>query len=269
VRGSGTHTAQASWNGDKCMSGDGSFVYDPTLGTPAMIKYPYLGYGNIQFYLQNPDTSRWVLVHTIKYANSKTTTQLSNPNLYFLNYTANSGNTTNRTMYVGSYGVFLSGARSYIGNPQWGVDNNKASITTETNIVSIKNCTSYNGNPNRGLIRINSISIGSSIATGVVVLRIKSGVTLGGVPAYTARDGTTADNGVTITAGNSIASFDVAGTTITGGKYIFNVTAMNGSSTIDVTPFEIFIAPGEVLTFSAFSTSVTTIGVSINWSEDS
>ena len=270
VRGTPAWTAQGSWNGDKCDGSAGSsFTWNATLGTPAMIKYPYLGYGDIMFYLQNPTTGTWILCHTIRYANTVATTQLSNPTLSFTGFTANSGNTTNKTMYCGSVGVFISGVRDFVGNPQWSIDNNKSGITTENNIVSIKNATTYNGITNTGLIRLNSISLGSSAASGIAVVRLKKGVTLGGSPSYTTVNGTTADGGVTITSGNSIASYDTAGTTITGGTYIYSISVDNpDTSIVDLLPYDIYIAPTEVLTVSAYSSVSSTISVSVNWSED-
>jgi hypothetical protein len=264
IRGVKTFIAQASWNGQALP-----FTLDPTKGSPMMIKYPYLGYGDIFFYIQNPTSGAWILVHTIRYANSLATTQLANPTLSFMGFTLNSGNTSNRIMYCGSVGVFISGTRSFVGNPRWGMDNNKSAITTETNILSIKNCTSYNGMTNRGLIRLSSLSLGSSAATGIAVIRFKIGATLGGTPAYTTINGTSADNGDTITSGNSIASYDVAGTTVTGGSYIGGVTVDNPSSQfVDLEPYKLYISPGQILTVPGFSTNASVIGVALNWSED-
>jgi hypothetical protein len=273
VGGTPTWVAQTAWNGDKCDGSAGSsFTLDPTKGNVAMIKYPYLGYGDIDFYILSPGTDRWALVHTIKYPNTSTATQLTNPTIRFTGFTLNSGNTTNQIMYCGSVGVFISGVRSFVGNPKWAIDNNKATITTETNILTLQNCTTYNGVANRGQIRLNSISIGADAGKNVVAtatLRLKINATLGGSPSYTTINGTTADNGVTITAGNSIVSYDVAGTTIAAGVLIFNLTISEpGWQWADLTPFDLFVAPGETLTISGFSSSSATITVAINWTED-
>ena len=265
VRGAAVaFTAQASWNG-----GTLPFTLDPTKGTPMMIKYPYLGYGDIQFFIQVPDTGRWFLAHVIKYANTVATTQLSNPSLYFGGYTLNSGNTTNMIMYCGSVGVFLSGVRSFTGNPKWAADSSKNAITTETNLITLKNATTYNTVTNRGLIRVNSIFVSSSAATGITAFRLKTGATLGGTPAYTTINGTTADNGVTITSGNSITSYDVAGTTVANGSYIFGISVDNPNSTpYNLLSEEIFIAPSETLTISGTSSNSAELGVTVNFSED-
>lgn len=265
-----TWTSLENWDAsDEDGSSGTAYLYDKTKGTPVMIKYPYLGYGNISFYLQRRGTSRWSLVHTIHYSNTTNVVQVSNPSLSFYAQVLNAGNTTNLTMYCGSVGVFLSGIRSFTGSPKWAVDSNKSGVTTEINLLTLKNATSYNGVTNRGLLRLNSISISSSAASGVVVFRFKVGATLGGSPSYTPVNGTTGNGGATITNGHSLASYDVAGTTITNGMYQWGATVDNpNSSIIDLIPYDLFIAPGETGTISGFSTVTSALGVVLNWSED-
>lgn len=270
VRGTPSWTAQTARNGDKVDGSAGTaFTLDPTKGTPFMVKYPYLGYGDIFFYVQNPASGAWVLVHTIRYANTVDTTQLANPTLRFTAFTLNSGNTTNKTLYCGSVGVFVSGVRSFVGNPRWTTTKNKTGITTETNILTLKNATSYNAMTNEGLIRLGSVSVGSSAANGTALFRLKINATLGGTPSYATINGTTADNGVTITSGNSITTVDVAGTTVTGGTHIYSIALDNPNSQyIDLTPYDLFVAPGETVTVSGFSSQTSELSVALNWSED-
>lgn len=269
-KGVDTWIAQSSFNGDFADgSGPTGFTIDPTKGNVYQIKYPYLGYGNISFWVQDEDKSNWLLLHTIKYANTSTSTQLGNPNFQFYAQSVNTGSTINKVIYVGSVGVFITGQRNFVGNPKWSMDNNKSSITTETNIITLKNATNYNGGTNRGMIRLNSISFGSSAASGIAVIRLKLNATLAGSPAYTPINGTTINNGTTITSGNSITSYDVAGTTVTGGQYVYSITIDNpGSGNINLEPYDIFVTPGETLTISGFSTNTSQIGVAINWTED-
>jgi len=270
VRGVAAHTAQTSWNVDKLDGTAGTaFTLDPTKGTPCMIKYPYLGYGDIEFFFQNPTTGRWVLCHVIRYANTVVTTQLSNPTMFIIGYTLNTGNTTNKTMYCGSVGAFISGTRSFVGNPKWRAKNNKSGVTTETNILALKNATTYNTVLNRGLIRLTNISVSSSAAAGIASFDFIINPTLGGTPAYTPVNGSTADNGITITSGNSITSFDIAGTTITGGYSIFGITVDNpNTEVIDLTPYDLFIAPADIMAISGTSSNSSQLGLTINFSED-
>lgn len=268
--GNSTWVNQADWNGDKVDGSAGtSFNWDKTKGSPVMIKYPYLGYGDILFFVQNPTSSAWVLVHTIRYSNANTATQLSNPSLNFYAQSINSGATTNQIMYCGSVGVFISGERNFISSPRWSASSTKSTITTETNLLTLKNATTFNTVTNRSSIRVTGISIASSASAGNAIIYIKSNATLGGTPSYTPINGSTADNGVTITNGNSATSFDTAGTTITGGITLASFVLDNPNSQIvDLTEYDIYVSPTETLTISAFSTNSATMGATVNFSED-
>lgn len=273
--GSDTWIPQSSWNGDKCDgTGASGFIWDKTKGNVQMIKYPYLGYGNITFWVEDSLTSQMILCHTIRYTNSSASVQISNPNLSSYAQVINSGNTSNVILYAGSIGIFLCGERSFVGNPQWATDNNKTpAATTETCIINLRNATTYNGVTNRSLIRLNAVSFtaaSSGKTAAACFLRFRLGATIGGSPSYTPRSGSTANNGVTITSGNSVASFDTAGTTASGGTYQFNLASPDsGSALIDLTPFNLFIAPGEIMTVSAFNTAASQlVGVALNWTED-
>lgn len=262
-----TWTAQADFNGT-VPSG-----FDPSKGNTYMIRYPYLGYGNVFFFIMDQITGKFTLAHTIRYNNSATTTQNRNPTLGFWVRCANTGaNTTNKTIYVGSAAIFLNGQFAPIDS-QFALDHSKATISTETNIISIKNCTNFNGLTNGGVIRLRSISFGGNLAganpSGFVNLRIKKGVTLGGSPSYVAVSGSTADSGTAITSGQSVASYDTAGTTITGGTTVFNASAnMNNGFQIDLLSYNIYILATEVATISIQCSSAATAFLAINWMED-
>ena len=259
---------QSSWNGDKCDgTGASGFNWNKTLGNVMMIRYPYLGYGAITFWVQNPVTGAWILCHTIQYPNSSASVQVSNPSFSFYANATNTGSTTNLLFYVGSVGVFISGQRAFLG-AQWATDSLKNTITAETNLLNLRNCTTYNTVTNRGLIRLRSLSAATDGGNGLATVRLKTGVTIGGSPSFTTINGTTADQGVTITSGNSIASVDVAGTGTTGTT-IFNVClARNSNVVYDLTPFNIFVAPAQTLTVTGFSQISASRQVALNWNED-
>lgn len=261
---------RTSWNVDKCDGvGPSKFNWTPTYGNVVAVKYPYLGYGNVTFWVQNKETGRWIMCHIIKYVNTSTATQLSNPNLSFYAKATNAGNTTNLTMYCGSVGVFLCGQRAFVGSPKWAMDSYKTAITTETALLNIKNCGTYNGVTNRSLIRLNSVSFSNSGNNSNAILRFKYGATLGGSPSYACIAGTTGDSGATITSGNSVATYDVAATTVAAGTFQHSVTTNgNGTTTHDLTNRDLIIAPGEIMTVSGYASSSSGLCVSLNWTED-
>lgn len=257
-----TWIAQASFNGVVPAG------FDPTFGNVCMIRYPFLGYGDINFYIQDNLSGQFFLVHTIRYTNTTAIMQLSNPNLSFYVQSINSGATTNQIIYIGSVGVFISGQRLFLG-PTYAATNRKTGITTQTSILTLRNATTYNTITNRSLIRLKSISVAWDGANDTCLFNVIKNTTLGGSPSYTTINGTTADSGVTITNGNSVASFDVAGTTISGGIIIFNsALSRNSSAFMDVSSLDLFLEPGSILTFSILSATSGTARVSINWVED-
>jgi hypothetical protein len=259
---------QSSWNVDKCDgTGQSGFIWNKSLGNVMQIQYPFLGYGNIKFFVQDPINGAWILCHVIQYTNSTDVLQVSNPSFPFFANITNTGNTTNITFYVGSVGIFISGKREFLG-AQFAIDSLKNTITAEINLLNLRNCTTYNTVTNSGLIRLRSLSCSSDNGNGIGTIRLKTGVTIGGVPVFTPISGATADNGVTITSGNSIASTDVAGTGTTGTT-IFNVSlARNSNLVYDLTPFNIFLGPARTLTVTAQSAVSASMQVCLNWNED-
>lgn len=278
--GSDAWIAQADWNGDKCDgTGASGFNWQPQngYGVPVMIKYPFLGYGNIMFFVQSPVTGEWILAHMIRYANTLAMVQISNPNLFFWAENINDGNTTTKTTYCGSVGMFLSGVRSFVSCPKRGTDQTVTTIdATERAILHIKNATTYNGVTNRSLIRLQGVSVAARNASAqIITLRFRIGATWGGTPPATFAvidaDGSSVDQGNTITTGNTISSRSIdASITPTGGHMPYNlVIATEGGGAFDLTPLDLFISPGEILSISAVaSSSVGFVGVGLNWVED-
>lgn len=275
--GTPTHIPQSTWNVD-VMNGAGyptnpsSMTLVPTNGNVYQIKYQYLGFGAIFFYVENQNLGEFTLVHVIKYANLNTTPNVLQPSLSYLMRSENDGSTATAISVSGATAaLFVEGMINPTG-PTYGRDNNKATVTTETNILSIRNCTTFNTITNRAQMRLRHVSFCSNTGgavSGVVTFRLVLGTTLGGAPSFAATNGTTADSGVTITSGLSISSFDTAGTTVTGGTVIYNgVIAVGGSASIEISNLNLILAPGETLTLAVTSTQSATVGVGITWTED-
>jgi hypothetical protein len=264
---SDSFTAQASFNLDLINgSGSSAFNVDYTKGNVYQISYPYLGYGTVTFSVQNPKTGLFIPFHRIRYPNTTTTTQLSNPNLSLYAVVANSGNTTNLTLLNGSMAGFVVGEQHLFGDSH-AFSNRKTNITTRTNVFTLKSSTNLNGVKHTGTIRIRSCSFACDAGNDTCLFDIVRNTTLGGTPSFAAVDGTTADSGVSIT-GNSSVSADTAGTTVTGGKIEFNAAAArNTGYQIDLTPFDIFLYPTETMTFAITGDASLAGRVSCNWDD--
>lgn len=255
-----TWIPKASFNLDK-LDGTGAsgITLDPTKLNIFKISVGYLGTRGAVFSVLSPITGYWVNFHDYNLVNSLASqTQSINPTMTFGIQATNTTNNTNIVVRSGSVGMFIVGLRERIGST-YGQNNTKSIATTETNVITIRNNSTINGVANQAQLRVRSLSV--STAAGVpVVFKLIKNTTLGGVPSYTNIDAT-----------NSIAAFDVAGTTITGGNVQFNTTiGANGNTFVDLTGFDIFLSPNETLTCSAAAISGAAANhvVAINWNED-
>lgn len=146
---------------------------------------------------------------------------------------------------------------------------------TLTSVLAIRNATTFNGIPNRAFVHLRSMSVainGGTSAT-IVIIRLMKNYTSGPTvfnPLY----GTTANQGVTITGGQSCVSSNVTAptnyVTVSGGTQIFSTTvSATSSGTIDLSPFDISIFPGDTVSFASYGTASTPlVGVTAVWNED-
>ena len=111
---------RSSWNVD-VMDGTNSefnpsgMLLDPTKGNVFQITIQYLGFGGINFFIENPNNGRFQLVHTIKYANTFTVTNLKVPNLSFQVFSRNISNTTAVSTYASSCYIAVQGVIKELG----------------------------------------------------------------------------------------------------------------------------------------------------------
>lgn len=272
--GTDTWIPQAQWNMDTMLGGTLSGkVLVPTNLNVYQVKFQYLGGGNIFYYVLNDYTGRWVLVHMVKNAGNLTAPNLRNPSMPVMLEARNTTNTSALVIKTASVGQFLEGPQKFLG-PRGAIDAVNASVAdvTQTNIFALRNATSYNGISNYSIVHIRQISFSANKSpqpAGCVNLRVIRNPSTS-FASFTPYNGTTADGGVTITAGQSTVSSNVAASTISGGLTTYTSTiSIGGSTTVDVTDFNLSIYPGDVLCFVAYSTvAAVTVGISAVWNED-
>ena len=272
--GTDTWIPQSTWNYDTMLGGTASGkTLVPTNLNVYQTKFQYLGGGNIFYYILNDFTGRWVLVHMVRNAGNVTTPNLRNPSMPIYVEARNTTNTSAIVIKCASFGQFLEGQRRFLG-PRGAIDSSIASVsaTTQTSLFTLRNATSYNGTTNYAISHLRQVSVSANdtgATKGCVTLRLIKNPTTS-FTSFVPYNGTTADAGVTITAGQSTISSNVAALTISGGSVIYISTInIGGSSTIDVTDYNISVYPGDILCFAVYSTTAgPTVGMSALWSED-
>ena len=248
---------QSSWNKDK-MDGTGrsGMTLVPTNGNVYKIQYQWLGFGAINFYIENPDTGQFVIVHQIQYANNFTVTSVINPSMPLSFKASNTTNNTNIAIKVPSIACFVEGTLSNFGLLH--SINNAKSATTQLNILTIKVNATFGGIVNKEFVLPLFLSIANT-SNADATFKIILNTALGGSPSYT-----------DISTNTSVVSYDTAGTTITGGRVIATYY-LNGNSDaqINIENLNFRLNPSDILTISATSSGAAiAASAAITWSEN-
>lgn len=248
---------QSSWNKDK-MNGSGSsgMTLDPTKGNVFKIQYQWLGFGNINFFVENQFTGSFVLVHQISYSNQNTVTSVTNPSMPLWIKVSNTTNNTNIVVKVPSMACFVEGNVVDLGLVN-SISNAKSGVTTQVNVLTIQNKSTFNSIPNKKFVQPLNLSIANT-SNADATFKLILNTTLGGTPSYT-----------DISTATSVVSFDVAGTTISGGR-VLGTYYLNGNtnSQIRVDYIPMNLNNSDILTISATSSGAAIVAsAAITWSE--
>ena len=260
-----TWIPQSEWNGDK-LDGTGASVatLDPTKGNIYQIDIQYLGFGSVAFRVEigaDGNNSDFVLAHTIRFPNSRTTVNTSQPSFPFTMAVYNLG-TASGTVSVkcGSFAGFIAGRRVLTGPRSSFVNSVTSSTSAFIPLVTVRNDRTFATRANQSVVTLLSASGAAKSTNGITTFYIVKNATLSaGAPSFTAQ-GT-----------GSVLYYDTGSTAIT-----FANTDLVWSGTVSETgqfnfafTDEIEMQPGETLTLAVRSVSQTAVCVGqLNFRED-
>lgn len=253
---------QASWNIDT-LDGNGpsGLTIDPSLVQIFVIDLQWLGAGRVRV---GVDIGGAVIYcHEFLHANILGTVYMKTANLPISYEIENTGTTASNTdMIVTCCAVISEGGIEKEGYP-FSVNNGTTaiSVTTRRAILSIRRKSTFNSLTNNGLVLPSSHLVFSGSEN--VFYEIVHGGTLGGTPSWTSVDP------------DSIVEYDVAGTTVTGGKVIdsgYIPATSQGNSVIAGVEqgllSKLSLTNGEIISLVVTSLSTATdVYGSINWHE--
>jgi len=255
-----TFIGSDQWNGDKVN-------INPLLGNVYQIRYQWLGFGFIRFYILDPldPIGGFVLVHTIMYPNTAAVTSILNPTLPLFAEVLNSGNNTDVVMKTPSAMAALEGETGTPFNPL-DVHNTFDAAATfgDTNnnhLVTIRNKATFALIANRTPIEIRGINIARS-ASGANTsnVRLYRNATFAGALTY-------AD----IDTNNSPVETSITTTTITStnAEYAYIISSSVTLQAILFVSNELVLQPGETLTIGIQDGGVqsTDFVQTVNWVE--
>jgi hypothetical protein len=249
---------QEDWNVTSVNTANNPFALDPSKGNVYQIDFQYLGYGRIQYSVEDPNTGNFIPVHVIKYANANTAPNLETPNFKIGWFAASLGATTNTEIYGASAFGGTDGKITTLKNPT-AHSHTKASIgTTLTNILSVRVRANYNGYLNLAQVFPQFVSFASDGAQPVVC-EIHINATLGGEPNWAYHD-----------EDSDITEHDIASTTVTGDNEILVlILGKSDSEAVDLSKYNIKLNRTEVITLAAKATGGTSdVTATLTWTED-
>lgn len=231
----------------------------PLNGNVYQVSYQYLGYGVINYSVEDPITGQFRNVHRIQWANANTGTSITNPSLPIGMETASTGSTTALTTYSASMAGFTQGNELKTRNPR-AYRNTKTSVTTTpTNIFTLRNRMDYGGRRNEVEIQPLFLTAFTDSAKGATI-ELRTQATVAGNHNFQ-------ENGT-----NLVSEIDTTGTTVSSdGRLLASIVIGSGDSAkIDLDSFRISIPPTLRLVISGRvnSGAAADITVGLTWYED-
>lgn len=248
-----TFTDDNNFSRTSLLPNSSGFILNPLYINLFRLNLGYLGIAPIIWEVYGGISKGWIPFHIMEFTNQQLSTHLTNPILPMRVEVESSGNGI-VDIHTPSWnaGVTIDHQDEKADRFKT-VRNSKTGITTETNIVTLKNQASFQGKANRIVTELTYISC-SADGTKNVTIYLKKGATLGGSPSYSDLD-----------AVNSVCQKDTAGTTITGGEIVFALELGKvDSRLIDLTNLHIRLQPGETLTASGTSASASDIAITLS-----
>jgi hypothetical protein len=255
--------AQSAWDDPLDGTGASGMTLDQTKINVFQIRFQYLGAGAMELSIEDDTTGRFVVVHTILYANLNTTPSTYSPNYLLMIHVDNKETVSDIIVSCSSYAYFIEGKTTYTEVHQPLFSSGKqstGSITTELAIFTIRNKSSYVSKTNYIdlILEAISVSIEASGANNLATIRVVKDATLGGSPSYS-----------DISTTDSIVDIDVDGTLVSSGKELFNfgLAGKNDEIFHGLGEHKIYLSPGETITISAISAGTATVNANLLWKE--
>lgn len=253
-----TFITQSNWNHD-VMDGSGvsGMTLDQTKGNVFQIRYQWLGFGKISFYIEDDALGILTLVHHIHYTNSNIIPSINNPTLPLCISSRNIANDTDIVLQVGSMGGYVEGRDVLEGLPH-SLSVEKTNIgTNETPVMTIHAHDIYKSTINRVRVHMTEGSV-SVEGTKPATIRVRKNAVITGPVSFSPLNSDT-----------STIHRDISATGVSGGTIIFAQGVEKvGTVKIDFKKLGIDIVAPDFLTLTVegSSGSVDTVNT-LNWQE--
>jgi hypothetical protein len=220
-----TAVTQSNFNIDTLDGkGPSGMTIDPQKGNTYEIKFQWLGFGDINFHVEDPETGKFILFHRIKYTNSQTVPSVRFPHMAMTYAIASAGSTTSMSLKTASLAGFTEGAILNRGSPFSFSASKDPGGTSEINIISYRVRDQFQDLTNHKSAILEGVTLAAGDAK-LNTFRIYYNPT--SIGADTTADFT---NWTYVDETNSIMEYDNTATTHTGGTLITSVILAKNQS---------------------------------------
>lgn len=246
-----TWVYEPNWNGYP-------LVLDYEKGNVFQIKFQYLGFGAITYYVENPSNNELQPIHTINYTNRNTEPSMQNPTLPFTIYTKSDEFGTDIDLKCASVGCFVEGDSSIRGIPE-SIDATKNITTSGACVITLRNKATYQSQPNRSVVYPTQLSLGTVSGSRPAILRLILNGTLVGTPVWN-----------DIETQTSCIEYDTTATNVSDGTVLFtSILPAAGSALFDLSRLKSFLNTSDTL--SVYCETVANnidVSAALSWLED-
>ena len=256
VAATDTWVAQASWNGDDIFDGNGvtGVTLDPTKGNVFQVKFQYLGFGAIKYFIEDPNDGEMHLVHTIAYSNANTSPSLMNPSFPLRVESINGSNTSDIVCSTASMAAFIEGTHAYQGLRAGVKATATLATANETPLLTLGPKISQNGKVNQTKLKFFLVSAAVNHNKPVTINYYRNATLTGA--SFTDFN---ADSGI---------HTDSAATAVSGGTFMFALPLAPQGNAVFQLPATIIasdLGPGDTITVAADPLSGTNAEVLVSF----
>jgi len=242
---------QANFSEDR-LDGTGcsAFTLDKTKGNIFKISYGYLGYAPTTFWVFAGNSAGWVKFHVYDYPNTAVRPHILQTSIPWAAEVGKTSGATNIVLKSASIAAGTSGNHSRPLDLHYTARSSKTGIgTTAINLITIKSATAFASIANEIFTYLHKLDLAASATSSnrVLIWDLRKNAALGGTPSFTNYD-----------TDRSPISYDVAGTTVTGGVLLLGGQVFANSNEERIfTQFETPMLAGDTITLSVRSSTGT------------
>lgn len=259
------YVSQSNFNIDTIDgSGKTNFNINPQNGNLYKIELSWDGFNSATFSVFAPTVNRFIPFHRFQYANSATTTPITNPALPFEFAIASLGSTTAMTAKLSSAYMYESGNLTFAGLDTNSVTVTRSSISsnTETPVLTLRPLRTFRGFQNNSTFHLANVSIKiDGTKPGLVFVR-KNCTSLGSTTTANYTEWLSVDDGA------SAMSYDATADTFAGGIVLDSLGAIKeGDGKVRYDLSNITWARSDTITFTALSSATLEVTLIVTWAE--